>query len=133
MNAISRPDSIQRYALPDARAVAPSAAETELARHQRDLNVHVLVMVFGAALAGYCGACIFVFGGDMISGVPVSVAMSPNPLSICAMAIFFAIAALCLLEARRSWSKSALAGARNGSPAREMRPSERLSRGGIQP
>ena len=127
MNAISHLGSIERYKSPYARADAHPDAETELARHQRGLNFHVLVMVFGAALAGYCGTCVFVFGGDMISGIPVSVAMSPNLLSICAMAVFFAIAALCLVEARRAWGKSTAVGAHTGSRDSAAQPAKRLS------
>jgi hypothetical protein len=111
MNAISRPLTIYHVIPTDAHA----DAAVELARHHFDLRVHSLVMLSSAVLAGYCGIRVLDFGDSTALGESMKVAMAPDFLSVCALAMFFAIAALCLLEARRGWRKANMAGPRNVS------------------
>ena len=123
MNAISRPLAIYQ----DARSDTHPDAQAELARHYVDLRIHALVMLFSAALAGYCGIRVLDLGDATVFGQSVAIAAPPDLLSISAFTVFFAIAALCLLEAHRGWRKSVKAGAREGSQRATGRSMSHLS------
>jgi hypothetical protein len=113
MNAISRPVPINYNITVEEH----SSSQTELASHRFDLRIHALIMLATAMLAAYCGIRISGIDSATIAGDMGSIAGSPDPLSMSAMTVFIAVAALCLLEAHRGWRKSAISGPRNKSRA----------------
>jgi hypothetical protein len=127
MNAISRPQTIR---LDNSVDLHPDA-KTELARHYIDLRVHALVMLLSAVLAGYCGIRVLDIGDSTVFGESMRIVTPPDLPSICALAVFFSIASLCLLEAHRGWRKATIASGRNTAQPMANRPFSRLFRSGI--
>jgi hypothetical protein len=127
MNAISRPQTIRR----DQSADLHSDATTELARHYIDLRVHAAVMLLSAVLAGYCGVRVLDIGDSTVFGESMQIVTLPDLTSVCALAVFFSIASLCLLEAHRGWRKATMASAANAAPSVAGRSFSRLFRSGI--
>lgn len=74
----------------------PSDAQIELAHYRVDLRVHALIVLFSATLIGYLGFRVW----DM--------ADAPRDfLSYFVVAFAIAIAAICVVEAHRSWRQAA--------------------------
>jgi len=127
MNAMSHRSTIRYEIVTEAHSDSDARAET--ARHYIGLRIHASIMLSGAILAGYCGIRILGLGDPLASSASGGVMTPPELPSICAMTVFFAIAAFCLLEAHRCWRKAVIAGARNRSEAGTAGPSTQLSRG----
>jgi len=72
-----------------------SDGKIELAHYLTELRIHALIMLFGATLAGYLGFRVW----DMVD-VPRDL------LTYCIAAIAIAIAAMCLVEAGRTWGQA---------------------------
>jgi hypothetical protein len=123
---------VRSFAVPQAaRSDDAPEAVAELRRHHVDLRVHALIMLSGAILAGYCGIQTLDYANTARRGGPGDSAVPLDMLSICALAMFFAIAALCLLEARRGWRKSATLDAMLAPRVVAARPTRAVFRLGV--
>jgi hypothetical protein len=97
-------------------ANADTDTRSELARYRIDLRIHALIMLGNAILIAYFGFLIWTMDIVLVSGKPVRIAVRPDLPSYCVLAVSFAIAAICLFEAFRSWQDAATA--REGRPRR---------------
>ena len=120
VNAMSRPAS-STSSMP---AAPRSDAQSEMAHHHFDLQLHALLMLVSGLLAAYFGFFIIDLDQAAISGDTTSVGMPLEVLSGGALVIFLGIAVFCLLEALRCWRKAAAISVANGN-AVPMRPSTR--------
>jgi hypothetical protein len=75
-------------------------------------------MAINAALAGYCGFLVTDASTLMTPDEAIPIGSSPDLMSLCAAAVFVAVAAPCLIEARRCWKKASITilQARTGNP-----------------
>ncbi len=88
-------------------ANADTDALSEMARYRIDIRVDALILLTNAILIAYFGFLIWTMDIVLVSGKPVRIAVGPDLLSYCVLAVSFAIAAICLFEAFRSWQKAA--------------------------
>jgi hypothetical protein len=102
MNAIYNPYAVNRR----GAAVVHSDPRTELARHCFDLRVHAVIMLFNTMMLAYCGFRVLNVADDFMPTEARWITIPHDPLSFCVLAIFIAIAALCLAEARRAWREA---------------------------
>jgi hypothetical protein len=89
--------------LDDVSFDAQAEARTELGHHLFDLRVHTLFMLFNATLATYIGVRVSGLDSAVLSQDSAIFSMPADFMSGCALTVFLVIAALCLLEAYRSW------------------------------
>jgi hypothetical protein len=89
-------------------ANAASDARRELARTRIDLRIHGLVMLGNAILIPYVGFQIWAMDIVTVSNKPIRIAL-PDLWSDCVLAVSFALAAICLFDAFRSWQEAATA------------------------
>jgi hypothetical protein len=95
-----------------SRRHAPlSDEQIELAHYRVDLRVHALLAMLGAILIAYLGFRIWDFDVVEVAGAPVRISAAPDFLSYGIAAIVVAVAAICLVEAHRSWWQAATIGA----------------------
>ena len=98
---------------------ADADTRRELARNRIDL--HALIMLGNAILIAYFGFLIWTMDIVLVSGKLVRIAVQPDLLSYCVLAVTSAIAAICLFEAFRSWQEAAPA--RSAKRSRTRSPS----------
>ncbi|HEX4112637.1 MAG TPA: hypothetical protein VH020_08895 [Stellaceae bacterium] len=87
-----------------------------MARHRFDLRGHAAIMLCAAVLIAYFGFRLWTMDIVMVSDKPVRIVTPPDLMSYWVLAISFAIAAICLFEAFRSWQEAA--SARHEGPTR---------------